>query len=1329
MNICFKHTTIVLLLCIAANSTFAQLSGTGCLGATSYTDGQPNDPIFYYPNGQLGQLTVVPEVAGASFNFVWSRFVPGNNNWSAFTVQNNLASSTISNLQPGAYFVSVRNTANVIVGCYRAWIAQVIQEPMVDVLPIPSNCVGPVSLNGTFTPGQVSPISNLPESQLIIDANTQISVCFTGTHTFISDLGFYLKGPASCGSPNLALMPNPGGACNASNNFSNFCFSTESNNNINVCGGVTGLSGTYGTYGPTATAINWASIFGCDAMNGGWAVQVYDCIGIDVGTLTDATITFIGTDLCGAIQSVTYTTPAGFSSAIFDNSCSSASASIFTVSPAVSPTLLDCSFGFEWSSDPYVYIADSTTSLNIDLSALSDANGAPMAWQDIDFTLMTTINCDVLASQNDCFGGNGSDTESYVNIPQTLTAITDISAICISGGNVQLTADVPGGTWSGAGIIDAALGIFDPILAGEGSFMVDYSFANPCVLPDNTTITVEVEPNLTLNLPVGVCEDVAPFNLSIAANDGVFSGAGIIDPLLGTFDPALAGVGVHPISLISNTVCPITLNDVIEVFAIPVLVVSPNADVCPGEDVQVEASGAASYAWTPADYLNSNNVSGPFVSLGETTTYTVVGTSTDGCEALGQVTLTLLESPVVSVTPPALTCPGNAVTLSVLGSAGMYEWSLADGTLLGAGPTIDVVFDVTTIVEVQVTDDCLSTAVAQVAVPFEAMPSIYTGLDEVLCAGSTVQLTADVTGIYVALQWSTTDGVLPGASNVPTIQISDEGTYQAIITTALGCTYADIVFVNVVPLPVIDAGSSTAVCGGQSHPLLASGANTYSWFPTIGLSSAFIASPTTIINAPTTYTVTGTDGNGCVNTDQISLGIIAPPQLSAQSVSMICPGAEVELIASGSAGDYVWSPNSALNSTSGISVIASPMVTTQYTVALTDECGVVLQVPVNVPVEQLYTVDAGDDTGFCEGESAQVVADVTGANPSIGWFANAGAIAGENDNSINITIPGTYAIQVETPLGCVYDDAIIVNEIAYPTFFLADTLSYCQGSSVAITVQGTWDLVQWSTGSTLPQISVSQEGDYQVAVSNNGCVTNDEVHVYRVELPNIQLGPNVEICQGETVTLSCGYDGVWSTGSSGDSLVVATANTYSFEYSEDGCTVSDAVEVVVNPLPYIDAVTTQYGCIDQPYTIVINDYAAGNYQWIDGSQSPYLTVDQPGDYWFTVTNECGSSAETISVVLEDCDEAVYIPNCFTPDNDGVNDAWKIITRNITWMSTRVLNRWGQVVFQSDELAPVWTGGFNSGDTFVGDGLYFFRVEFARLDGQKELREGSMFILR
>jgi len=244
---------VILVFCILAAMVCSidvngQLTSPGCMGMTTYTNGQPDDPIYYFPNGQTGELTVVPEVAGASFNFVWSRFTPGGSNWVSYTTQNNQSSSTITGLQPGAYFVSIRNSSNVIVGCYRAWIAQVIQEPSVDVLPIPSNCVGPVELSATFSPGQITTISNLPESQLLIDANTQISVCFSGTHTFVSDLAFHLKGPASCGSPNILLMANPGAigqgaVCNSSDNINNFCFSTESTNNINVCANsVVGLS-------------------------------------------------------------------------------------------------------------------------------------------------------------------------------------------------------------------------------------------------------------------------------------------------------------------------------------------------------------------------------------------------------------------------------------------------------------------------------------------------------------------------------------------------------------------------------------------------------------------------------------------------------------------------------------------------------------------------------------------------------------------------------------------------------------------------------------------------------------------------------------------------------------------------------------------------------------------------------------------------------------------------------------------------------------------------------------------------------------------------------
>ncbi len=1334
VNFCYKYALLLAILFSAASQISGQLSGTGCIGQTSYTDGQPNDPIYYYPAGQLGELTVIPEVAGASFNFVWSQFVPGNSNWNAFTVQNNQATSTITGLQPGAYFVSIRNSSNVIVGCYRAWIAQVLVEPSVDVEPIASNCVGPISLVGTFTPGQITPISNLPESQLVIDANTEITVCFSGTHSWISDLAFYLRGPATCGNPNLVLMPNPGalgqpGACNSNNGISNLCFTTESTNNINVCNGMNTLSGTYGTYGPASTPINWSAIYGCDAMNGGWSVQVYDCIGLDVGTLTDATITFTGFDLCGASQSVTYTTPSNFSSAINDNSCSAASASIFTVSPAISPALLNCEFGYEWTSDPPINIPNATSSLTIDITTLTDAAGNSVPWQNIDFTLSTTINCDGLAADNDCFGGIGSDTETYVNIPQTPTTITDISALCINNGTVQLEADVLGGVWSGPGIIDPVTGVFDPLVSGEGSVTVVYSFADPCILSDNTTVTVEVEPNLVLNLPENVCEDETPFSLVTSPTDGIFSGPGIVDALLGTFDPAAAGEGVHTITMVSNTVCPINVSDEINVNPMPDLVISPNNDVCPGENVQLQAQGADAYLWTPDTYLSAADVADPFVALGATTIYTVVGTSAFGCEAQGEVTLTLLASPGVSVVAPPLACPGSQVTLTAEGSTGSWEWTLPDGTLLGNGVSIDVTFEATTTVEVQVTDECTNTAFAEVIVAYEALPSIDAGDDVIVCTGSSTQLQASVIGNYTSLDWTSQDGIISGPSNLPSIETATEGTYLASIVTAMGCSYADEVYVDIVPLPTVDAGDDTGVCGGQPFALLASGASTYVWSPATGLSNTTGASVNTSINAPIVYTVTGTDGNGCVNTDQISLTIIPQPTLSANSVSMICPGEDVLIEASGSEGEYTWSPATALSSASGPMVTASPMVTTQYTVTLTDICGIELQAQVNVPVEQLYTVNAGDDTGFCEGGNLSVVAEVTGASPSITWFNGANQLMGETDETIFIETPGTYAIQVETPLGCLYDDALVVNEIAYPSFYLPDTTSFCQGSYVTLNIPGAWDMVVWSNGTMASAIDVVQEGSYHVTVTNDGCTTLDTIYVYRVDLPTIHLGPDLEICQGQTAVLNSGYEGEWSTGASGDSIVVASAGNYSFEYTIDGCSVSDDLTVVVNPLPFLDAVTTQYGCIDQSYTIVINDYAAGAYEWSDGSNLPYLEVDAPGDYWFMVTNQCGSAVETISVVLEDCEEAVYAPTCFTPDNDGVNDVWKVITRNITEIRTQVLNRWGETVFDSNELTPVWTGGFQGSDTFVADGMYFFRIEFVRLDGKKELREGSMFILR
>jgi gliding motility-associated-like protein len=1631
---------------LLAHSVFAQLSGTGCLGETNYTDGQPNDPVYYYPVGQLGELTVVPEVAGSSFNFVWYRYTPGNLTWASYLTQNNQPTSTISNLQPGAYFVSIRNTANAIVGCYRAWIVRVLQEPVVEVQPIAPGCSGPISLVGTYTPGQISPISNLPESQMFINANTEITVCFSGTHTWVSDLAFYLRGPASCGNVNLLLMPNPGalglGNCNMGDNLNNLCFSTESTNNLNVCTAAAPLTGTYGRYGPASTPINWAPLNGCDAMNGGWAVQIYDCVGLDVGTLTDATITFTGFDLCGAPQTVTYTTPNNFSSAINDNSCSAATASIFNVAPAAAPASLNCPFGFEWTSDPPVNIPNATTSLNINLNALTDASGNPVAWQDIDFTLSATFNCDEIAENNNCFGGNWSDTETFIYTPSTAITISDIPPVCANAGNVQLTADVPGGTWSGVGITDAALGTFDPALAIPGPAVVSYSSSNSCYSPDQTTIDIIPEPTIAIGTPAIACPG-SPITLAATASSGtiewldedgnvlgmgssidvtydvstsleavitdeclittsatvsvpyevipsietIISGVlcagsttqleaeitgnyntiewtttnGLIDgpfdtPVIdiqaeGTYTttittalgcnysdavlvessplPVLAVSGdadvcagdSHNLSVsgaetyewspsdylsaddISNPVvdleqtttytvqgysadgcvsdaavtltyidyptvsvlaplmaCPqtnVTLNAtgtpgtwewtledgtvlgggdqidvqfgsttnvlvevtdacmntssatvsvsyeeltsvetestviicegdatqleatiignyvsvewttidglingttdsptintqtegtysatvttalgceytdavVVEPSPLPVLVTSSDSDVCAGDLYNLSVSGAQTYQWSPSDYLSADDIANPIVNLQQTTTYTVQGISNEGCVSNATITLTYIDYPTVSVVSPAVACPETIVTLNATGTPGTWEWTFDNGTVIGAGNQIDVQLSTTTNVNVEVTDACLNTATATVEVQYEPIPGVDAGGDEILCIGSDVTLEATVNGGFVSLNWSTLDGTIIGPANMPEIETSDEGTYTVTITTPLNCTYSDDVFVDVVPLPAVNAGSNDVICALQPYALNANGAVSYSWWPVTGLSNSLIASPQATISAPITYTVTGTDANGCVNSDQVELTLIPQPQVFASPVSIICPQEDVTLSVNGTAGIVEWTPSNYLTSVVGYSVVASPWATTTYTATLTDVCGVQATAQIVVPVEELYTVSAGPDVAFCEGLSAQLQAEVNGANPTLEWLDPDGITLSDISETPVVSIPGLYLLNVETPLGCQYQDDVLIVENDYPVFNLAETFYYCQGESVGATILGNWDLIEWSNGDLGSSSTFNSEGIYEVSVTENNCSTTDDFTVEEVILPIIELGPSIEICADETATIDAGYTGEWNTGTNSSSITVSNPGTYVFEYSQQGCSIMDEVSVFVKPLPFVRASSTQYGCMNNEYIISIDDYSEGSYLWSDGTSDTYLVVDQPGSYWFMVTNDCGSVVQTVDVVFEDCDMAVYIPNSFTPDNDGVNDVWKIEARNIKSLKTKVFNRWGQVVFESNDLSPVWTGGFNSGDTYVPDGMYFFRIEAEKLDGQNALREGSMFIIR
>src|SRR5205823_6524475 len=160
--------------------------------------------------------------------------------------------------------------------------------------------------------------------------------------------------------------------------------------------------------------------------------------------------------------------------------------------------------------------------------------------------------------------------------------------------------------------------------------------------------------------------------------------------------------------------------------------------------------------------------------------------------------------------------------------------------------------------------------------------------------------------------WAPGTGLSSTGGAVVTATPNSTTTYICFATDTFGCKNMDTVMVTVNPYPVISiTPTAPVICTGDSVLLTANGATNYSWSPATGLSSTtgatVIASPATA----TTYTITGTDANGCKNTASITVTINPPPIADAGPDTTVCSGSGIQLNPSGGVG-YLWGPSTGL---------------------------------------------------------------------------------------------------------------------------------------------------------------------------------------------------------------------------------------------------------------------------------------------------------------------------------------------------------------------------------------------------------------------------------
>ncbi len=399
-----------------------------------------------------------------------------------------------------------------------------------------------------------------------------------------------------------------------------------------------------------------------------------------------------------------------------------------------------------------------------------------------------------------------------------------------------------------------------------------------------------------------------------------------------------------------------------------------NDTMCAGTCMTVNDNSTfapTSWSWTFAGATPSTstlqNPGSVCYSAPGTYTISLQACNANGCNTTSKV-ITVLQ-PVANAGADANVCNGTSTALN--GSGGVsYSWSPTTSLFCptcastSAAPTSNITYTLT------VTDAFGCTSTDDVAVTV-VQANAVAGTDMTLCNGSTVQLNGSG---GVSYSWSPAASLSCSTCAAPTSSATSTTTYTLIVTDANGCIDIDDVVVTVAPLPVALAGSDVTLCNGSSIQLNGSGGTSYSWSPATSLSCSTCFNPSSSATSTTTYTLTVTDANGCTGTDDVIVTVVQPPVAMAGNDTTICEGETVQLNGSGGV-TYSWSPSADLSCASCSNPIASPTVTTTYSVTVSDANNCSATDAINVTVDPclgISSVGANEFAVFPNPANAEV---------------------------------------------------------------------------------------------------------------------------------------------------------------------------------------------------------------------------------------------------------------------------------------------------------------------------------------------------------------------
>ena len=664
--------------------------------------------------------------------------------------------------------------------------------------------------------------------------------------------------------------------------------------------------------------------------------------------------------------------------------------------------------------------------------------------------------------------------------------------------------------------------------------------------------------------------------------------------------------------------------------------------------------------------------------------------------------------------------------------------------------------------------------------------SVNMSNDTTICTGGAICVaTGAGGGGGYTYSWDNGQGDLPTINPVPTVTT----TYE--VTVGDGCgsppvTGAVTVTVDAGPTP--NAGNDISVCIGESVTMNATSnalGSSFQWNPPTDLSDPAIFNPLCTPTADIEYIVTVTRLDGCSNDDTVMVTLTPPPTSEFTLPAVGCSGEPMVLDYAGNANaaaQYQWNLDGGIvTAGGGIGPIGVYWPTPGiYNVDLTVSWnGCISPNTVNqIEILGSPVVDAGTDISFCSGDMGPIgTAPVAGLTYS--WNPSNGVDdAAVSSTTVELFNP-THDIQVidyvltASDQGCVGRDTMQVVVFPIPTVEFAvpegecfDVNSYDFLATGHFGPNTTFD---WSFGpdgfpttSTVIQpqgviFNVPGTQDVSIVVEDNTCVSDTFTATVDVfEMPVADFIFDVEDgCEPLNVNFTNqSYDGssslynVWSFGNGSSSTqfhpsVVYTEGVYSVTLdvvTAQGCAHSisqnDIIEAFEKPTALfsmnsqvLDILNPKVVVTNQASDIVNSTYTFDPFGFEVSGMTAEYEYEEVGVYEISqIVESANGCLDTIVGSLEVKPHyTFYIPNAFTPTEDGINEVWVPQGESIAEFSMVIYNRWNEELFQSSSLDKGWDGLYKG--KLVQQGVYTYRIEVVDVLGEPHIYFGTFSLVR